>query len=188
VIIGLSGTFASGKDTLARHLVQTYKFMHVSTGDMVRAVAEAEYGNTERPTLVKTANELRAKRGPGVLAELALERYEELKNDYTGVIISGVRSLGEANIIQGKGGIIVFVDAQVEVRYGRIKERHRANEELLSFEDFVKSEAVESTVEHKDPAVQDIPGVRELADIVVFNTNDIEAFFRDAEQKLGLSV
>ena len=40
MIIGLSGTFASGKDTLAHHLVQVYNFMHISTGDMVRAVAD----------------------------------------------------------------------------------------------------------------------------------------------------
>lgn len=188
MIIGLSGTFASGKDTLARYLVQTYNFMHISTGDMVRAVAEAEYGNTERPTLRKTANELRSKRGPGVFAELALERYEEEKNDYTGLIISGVRSLGEVNMIQRKGGIIVFVDAPVELRYGRIKDRHRANEELLSFEEFKASEEAESHHEHNNPAIQDIPGVRDLADLVVFNTNDIDAFFRDAEQKLGLSI
>lgn len=186
MIIGLSGTFASGKDTLAQHLVQKYNFLHVSTGDMVRAVAESEYGNTERPTLVKTANELREKRGPGVLAELALERYEEHKSDYTGIIISGVRSLGEVNIIQAKAGIILFVDAPTEIRYERIKNRHRANEELLSLEEFVKSEELENHKVHDNPAVQDISGVRELADIIVTNNNDIEAFFVDAEQQLGL--
>lgn len=186
MIIGLSGTFASGKDTLAHHLVQKYNFLHVSTGDMVRAVAEAEYGNIERPTLQKTANELRAKRGPGVLSELAMERYNELKDAYTGVIISGVRSLGEANIIQAKAGIILFVDSPIEVRYDRIKSRHRSNEELLTFEEFVKSEELESNAKHDNPAVQDIPGVRELADIVVFNHNSVEAFLADAEQKLGL--
>lgn len=188
MIIGLSGTFASGKDTLSHHLVQTYNFMHISTGDMVRAVAEAEYGNTERPTLVKTANELRAKRGPGVLAELAVERFEEERGSYTGVVISGIRSLGEANVIQAKGGVIVFVDAPIEVRYQRIKDRHRANEELLSFEEFKASEDVESNALHDNPAIQDIPGVRDMADIVVFNQSDINAFFADVEQKLGLGV
>ncbi len=187
MIIGLSGTFASGKDTLAQHLVQKYNFLHISTGDMVRAVAESEYGNTERPTLLRTANELRRKRGPGVLAELALERYEELKGSYIGVIVSGVRSLGEANIIQAKAGIIVFVDAPVEIRYERIKSRHRANEEQLSFEEFVKSEELEMRANHDDPAVQDIAGIRLLADINVSNDGDIEAFFKDAESKLGLS-
>ena len=186
MIIGLSGTFASGKDTLAQHLVQNYNFLHVSTGDMVRAVAEAEYGDTERPTLLKTANELRAKRGPGVLSELALERYEEERSNYMGVVISGIRSLGEANIIQAKAGIIVFTDAPIEQRYERIKARSRANEELLSFHEFQKSEELEMHKEHDNPAVQDIAGVKELADIIVFNEGDIEAFIHDAEQKLGL--
>lgn len=186
MIIGLSGTFASGKDTLAHHLVQKHNFLHVSTGDMVRAVAESQYGNIERPTLVKTANELRDKRGPGVLAELAMERYHELKDEYSGVVISGVRSLGEANIIQTKGGIILFVDSPIETRYKRIKSRHRDNEELLSFEDFVRSEELESNSTHDNPAVQDIPGVKALADIIVFNEHEVDAYLADAEQKLGL--
>ncbi|MBA2278863.1 nucleoside monophosphate kinase [Candidatus Saccharibacteria bacterium] len=188
MIIGLSGTFASGKDTLAHFLLQNHNFMHVSTGDMVRAVAEAEYGNTERPTLVKTANELREKRGPGVLAELAIERYELQKKNYSGIVISGVRSLGEANVIQAKAGIIVFTDAPVEVRFERIKNRQRAHEEQLSLEDFKNSEIVESNINHDNPAVQDISGVRELADIIVSNNNNVEAFYEEAEQKLGLSV
>lgn len=186
MIIGLSGTFASGKDTLAHHLVQKHNFLHVSTGDMVRAVAEAKYGNIERPTLVKTANELRETRGPGVLAELAIERYNELKDQYAGVVISGVRSLGEANIIQAKAGIIVFVDSPIEIRYQRIKNRHRSNEQLLTFEQFKASEELESTNPDHNPAVQDIPGVRQLADIVVFNEHDIDLYLADAEQKLGL--
>ncbi|MDQ3064993.1 MAG: nucleoside monophosphate kinase [bacterium] len=186
MIIGLSGTFASGKDTLSQHLVQNFNFLHVSTGDMVRAVAIAEYGDTERSTLLKTANELRAKRGSGVLAELAMDHYEKDRSKYMGVIISGVRSLGEANIIQAKAGIIVFCDAPIEVRYERIKSRHRSNEELLSFHEFQKSEELEMHKIHDNPAVQDIDGVRELADIIVRNDGDKQKFLDDAAQKLGL--
>ncbi len=162
--------------------------MHFSTGDMVRAVAEAEHGSIERPVLVTTANDLREKRGPGVLAELALERYEMQKNEYSGIVISGVRSLGEVHSIQAKGGILLFVDAPIEIRYERVKNRRRSHEELLTFEEFKKSEELETHTTHNDPAVQDIAGVRELADIILLNTNDVEAFYRDAEQKLGLSA
>ena len=186
MIIGLSGTFASGKDTLAHHLVQKYNFLHISTGDMVRAVAEADYGNIERPTLVKTANELREKRGPGVLAELALERYSLLKDDYSGIVISGVRSLGEARTIKEQGGIIVFVDAPIKLRYERIKDRRRSNEEELTFEAFKKSEEIESHKIHDDPAVQDISGVKELADMILLNSHDVDEYLSQAEQKLGL--
>lgn len=186
MIIGLSGTFASGKDTLAHHLVSAHNFLHVSTGDMIRAVAEAEYGNIERPTLFKTANETREKRGPGVFAELALEKFENEKDTYPHLVISGVRSLGEADMIKKAGGQIVFVDAPIEIRYKRIQERHRSGEEKLSFEEFKASEAAEELEVHDNPYVQDIAGVKELSDIIVLNEDDVDAYLKDAEQKLGL--
>lgn len=186
MIIGLSGTFASGKDTLANHLVAAKNILHVSTSDMIRAVAEAKYGNIERPTLFKTANETREERGPGVFAELALEKYDEEKDKYRGVIISGVRSLGEVEAIKQAGGRLVFVDSPMEVRYERIKARHRSNEESLSFEEFKASEEAEELAVHDNPYVQDLTGVKERADILLFNQGDVEAYLREAEQKLGL--
>ena len=39
VIIGLAGTFASGKDSLARALEEKFGICHISTGDIVRKVA-----------------------------------------------------------------------------------------------------------------------------------------------------
>ena len=184
-IIGLAGTFASGKDTLAHHLATKYNFLHVSTSDMVRAVAEAEYGDIERPTLLKTANELREKRGPGVLAELSLERYEEDQDKYDGVVISGVRSLGEVDVIKKTGGVMAFVDAPMRLRFERVKARHRSNEEKLTFEQFKASEEAEEHAEHTNPYVQDLIGVKEVSDALLFNTDDVDAYLSDAEQKLG---
>lgn len=186
MIIGLSGTFASGKDTLAHHLVQTKNFLHVSTSDMIRAVAQAEYGDIERPTLFKTANETREKRGPGVFAELALAEYEKEKDKYDGVVVSGVRSLGEVEAIRKAGGKIVFIDAPIELRYERILARHRSGEEKLTFEEFKASEEAEELAVHDNPYVQDITGVKELADILVLNQGDVEAYLSAAEQKIGL--
>lgn len=185
MIIGLAGTFASGKDTLANHLVATKKFMHISTSDMVRAVAEAEYGNTERPTLFKTANETREKRGAGIFAELALDKFKE-ENKYEGIVVSGIRSLGEAGAVKKAGGKLVFVDSPMEIRYERIQARQRANEENLTFEQFKKSEEDEELTVHDNPYVQDLTGVKEMADILLFNEGDVAAYLADAEQKLGL--
>jgi dephospho-CoA kinase len=188
MIIGLSGTFASGKDTLAHHLAATKNFLHVSTGDMVRAVAEAQYGAIDRPILVKTANELRDKRGPGVLAELALEKYREEPGKYDGLVISGVRSLGEVESIKQASGTIVFVDAPMRLRYERIKNRHRSGEENLSFAAFKASEENEELAVHDNPYVQDLTGVKELADILLFNQDDVALYLQDAEQKIGINT
>lgn len=185
MIIGLSGTFASGKDTLAHHLVKTKNFLHVSTSDMIRAVAQAEYGDIQRPTLFKTANETREKRGPGVFAELALAEYEKEKDNYSGVIVSGIRSLGEVDALKNAGGRLIFIDAPIELRYERIMMRHRSGEEKLTFSEFKASEEAEELAVHDNPYVQDITGVKELADAVVFNQGDIDAYLAEAVQKIS---
>ena len=88
-IVGLAGTFASGKDTLARDLVKRGHYVHFSTSDMVRAEASRLYGSTERPVLARTADELRHRDGAGVFAARALEMA-----GVRPVIVSGIRSLG----------------------------------------------------------------------------------------------
>src|SRR5690606_23199997 len=107
---------------------------------------------------------------------------------YDGVVISGVRSLGEVESIKSAGGRVVFVDAPMEVRYDRIKARHRANEEKLTFEQFKASEEAEELKVHDNPYVQDLTGVKELSDIMLFNHGDLEAYLKDAEQKLGINI
>jgi adenylate kinase family enzyme len=61
-LVGISGTFCAGKDTAANHLVEKYNFLHVSTGDVLRAKA-AEQGRdiTDRRVLIETVVELRKK-------------------------------------------------------------------------------------------------------------------------------
>jgi dephospho-CoA kinase len=128
-IIGLTGTFAGGKDTLAKYLRDEFGYNHASTSDIVRKFAKEKYGSIERPILNKTATELRHTRGAGILAELALEEKKPL-------IVSGIRSLGEAKVVKAAGGIIVFVDASLEIRYARMQARQRDSEAKVTLEDF----------------------------------------------------
>lgn len=185
-IIGLSGTFASGKDTLAHHLINAHDFYHVSTGDLVRAVAMELHGNTERPTLVSTANQLRAERGSGVLVELALEAFKDKQNLYKGLVISGIRSLGEAEALKNSGGQLIFIDAPVEKRYQWAMARMRANEHKLTFKEFQASEEAEMHSARSSDTAQNIAAVKELANINIQNTGTIEEFVASASQQLGL--
>jgi dephospho-CoA kinase len=171
-IIGLGGTFAAGKDTLAEELVKNYAYNHVSTSDMVRSSARQRYGNIERPTLQKTAAELRKEGGDGVLAEQALETPRPL-------IISGIRTAGEAETVKQAGGVVVFVDADPKLRYERMRARRRDSETKLTFDEFLAKEKVEiaGTVSGAD---QNIGAVRELADVVIDNSGTREEFIGSA--------
>ncbi len=177
-IIGLTGTFAGGKDTLAKYLCDELGYHHASTSDIVRKFSKEKYGSIERPFLNKTATWLRHTRGAGVLAGLSLKEGKPL-------IVSGIRSLGETKAIKAAKGVIIFVDAPLEVRYARMQSRHRDKESSVSLEDFKAREQKEWHTGNTE-ADYNIPGIKKMADILIDNIDTKEAFIEEANHKLAI--
>ena len=180
-LIGVSGTFGSGKDVLAQLLERERGFGHVSTSDLVREEAMRRYGQIERPVLHKTAQECRGQYGAGYFVELGLDKPRPL-------IISGIRSLGEMKAIKQAGGVMVFIDAPLEVRYERMVLRGRDNEVKISLEEFREREEGEM---YSGPSDADfnMRAIREQADLVLDNSASIEQFSENALTALvGLSA
>ena len=175
MIYGLAGTFASGKDTLAEWLEHN-GFFHVSTSDIVRDGAQDKYGSTDRKFLFEYANETRQKDGAGVLVDMALG----MAIGNSQVAISGIRSVGEVESLKAAGGILVFVDAPINIRYERAHKRGR-DEETVSFEAFKASEEKElNKPKDSSKAKQNIGVVREMADVLLINDADLGTFFAEA--------
>lgn len=177
-IIGIAGTFASGKDTVADRLSKDFGYTHISTGDMVRKVAQAKYGSIERPVLAKTATDLRYESGAGALVKEALKEDRPL-------VISGIRSIGEAKAFLDSGGTLIYIDAPINTRFERVKSRNRDSEVELTLEQFQENEEKEL---YSGPNDEDfnIRGIRDLADFVVENTLPLEDFISLVYSKLGL--
>lgn len=173
-IIGIAGTFASGQDSVGSYLNKKYDFMYVSTSDMVRAEAKKRYGSIERPILFKTATELRFERGGGVLSELALEKFDE-NDKQKSIAITGIRSLGEAKVVQAAGGIIIFTDAPLNVRYERMKSRKRDGEIGLTLEQFKQREDNEAKTGDSDEDFNR-DAIAKLADYKLSNDDSLEVF------------
>lgn len=173
-LIGLAGTFGSGKDTLAEILTSEYGYTHVSTGDMVRQVAMERYGSIERPVLYRTAQENREKYGAGYFVELALKKSRPL-------IISGIRSLGEMKALKVAGGVMIYVDAPIELRHQRIVSRKRDNEVKLSLEEFQAFEETEMYAGDKDTDFN-IRAIGERADVMLINDGSLEEFKQQLDQ------
>ncbi len=185
-IIGLAGTFASGKDSLARCLEEKFFIKHISTGDIVREFAQEKYGSIERPILYKTANELREERGAGVLSQIAIERYASYAEKYSGgVCVSGFRAWAEAEVIKKQGGVLLYTDASPRIRYERSIARARDNEKLSTYEEFLEREAKENGGVNSDFS---IAGIKPRADIVIDNDIDLDAFLAQAVAALGLTL
>lgn len=188
-IIGLSGTFSSGKDTLAKFLVEKYGFVHISTSDIVRELSLEEYGSTDRKYLQEISNSYREKFGNDYFAAEAYRRYLKLsdKEKGAGLIISGSRSVGEAEKIKSLGGELVFVDAPIKLRYERAKKRAR-DDEVKSFEDFQASEAKEWELNYGSKTKQNLKGIEEISDIAITNDGNLNSFLSEAKAKLKLKL
>lgn len=178
-LIGISGTFASGKDTIARRLAEEHGYTHVSTSDLVREAAMRERGSIERPVLQEVATHHRKEDGPGYFVELALSKHRPL-------IISGIRSLGEVKALKAAGGILLYIDAPVEARYERMRSRLRDSEASLSLEAFIIQEEKEMYGGPTD-ADFNLRGIREVADIVIDNTMTLQEFVAAVYEQLHLS-
>jgi len=180
MILGFAGTFAAGKDIGAEYLIEQHNLLHGSTSNMVRVVAKKKYGNIQRKTLHKTADQLRKERGAGALVEVALETYRDQQEEYNGLAVTGIRSLGEARALLAAGGRLIFVDAPREVRFKRSQKRQREGDEP-TLEEFIKQEESELYGDGDDEAVINILGVKELADRVIINDDSIGQYFADLE-------
>lgn len=176
-LIGIAGSFASGKDTIAHALQADYGFIHVSTGDMVREAAMRERGSIERPVLHEVATEHRYRDGAGAFVEHALKKPRPL-------VITGIRSLGEAKALKAAGGTLLFIDAPVEIRYERMKARHRDAETQLTLEQFKANEATEWH-EGDDDADFNLRDIKAMADFTIDNVLPIDAFATAVEKQLG---
>ncbi len=183
MIIGLSGTNASGKDLLAEFLRDEHGFLFFHTSDYIREEAEKRYGNVLRPTLFKVGNELRQEGGAGVLVVMGIAEQKNTEK-HKNVVISSIRTTGEAEAIHRAGGRVVFVDADRKIRYERMRERQR-DDDRINFNTFVEQEEAE-LFESDDPAKFNILGVKERADIVLVNEGSVEGFVKNAQEALGL--
>jgi dephospho-CoA kinase len=185
-IIGIAGTFGSGKDTLANYLIKKKQYYHVSTGDLVRKESLKRHNSIERsPYLQETAEYLRRTFGGGVLVERALGEYQQHKTEFPGVVITGIRSLGEAKAIQSIDGILVYVDAPIEERFKRIQSRKRDKEVHITFEEFKANEQKEATNSSDDESFN-IYRIKDMANFVLQNDRDEQSFFDSATRALKI--
>jgi dephospho-CoA kinase len=180
-LIGIAGSFASGKDTIAHALEADYGFTHVSTGDMVREVAMRERGSIERPVLREVADEHRHRDGAGVFIEHALS------DKPRPLVITGIRSLGEAKALKAAGGTLMFIDAPAQVRYQRMQVRHRDSETELTLDQFEANEAKEWHA-GDDDADFNLRDIKAMADIVLENVLPLDQFIAEAERQLTISL
>lgn len=176
MIIGVSGTFGSGKDAVSSYL-ESKGFLHCSTSDALRQITAEKGREVNRENLRITANEIEYDED-GNLAKKCLEKRLADKN----AVVSGVRRLLEINYLRSlpEDFTLIFVDAPIELRYSRLVSRSREGEEKITFEEFKKREELESSGQSS----QRLDLCKKEADMILVNKGTIEELHKKIDELL----
>ena len=182
MIIGLTGKNGCGKGVVADFL-KTMGYHYYSLADVVRDEINKTGQKVTRDLLIKTANELRAKYGPSVLAERVMEKFDPEKN----YIADSIRNPFEVEALRKrKDFYLLMIDADQKIRFERLKERNR-EKDPQDYDAFLQLEAAEAG--SNDPTTQQLNRTIELADAQVENNGTIDELYEDVRQVLrALSI
>lgn len=149
IVIGITGTMAAGKDTIAAYL-QTKGFIHHSLSDILREELKKENLPENVDNLLALGNCLRKKFGAGILGKKILEKIK--KNKEEKVAVTSIRHPAEIEELKKmKNFFLLAVDAPIRLRYLRAQKRNRQGDRV-SFEKFKAQEKLQ--LQNKGSAAQ----------------------------------
>jgi len=179
MIIGVTGWFASGKDTVADYLKEK-GFQSISLSDILREKLREEGIEVIRENLLKKGNELRSKYGTGHLAELALKRIEI--DGGKNWIIPSVRQVGEIKELRKNKDFVLWeINAPLETRFERMRKRDKNGEDdaIDTIEEFKRREELETSGKKNAPQL-DL--VIPMADTIVDNSGTFEELHKKIDE------
>ncbi|PIS07713.1 hypothetical protein COT78_01945 [Candidatus Berkelbacteria bacterium CG10_big_fil_rev_8_21_14_0_10_43_13] len=182
MIIGVTGWFASGKDTVADYLKEK-GLQSISLSDILREKLREEGIEVIRENLLKKGNELREKHGTGHLAELALARIKKVGGKNW--IIPSVRQVGEIEELRKSNEFVLWeIYAPIEIRFDRMRKRDKNGEDdaIDTIEEFKKREQLETSGKKNAPQL-DL--VIPMADIIVDNSGTFEKLYTKIDKLIS---
>ncbi|MEA3272890.1 MAG: AAA family ATPase [Patescibacteria group bacterium] len=176
MIIGLTGTFAAGKDTVANYL-KNKGFFYTSLSDFIREECDRRSISKNLDNLIKTANELRVLHGSNYLAKLALEK---IKNTNTKkALVVSIRNLEEYRELRKNPDFkLIAIDAPIELRYQRAINRG-GDKDQISFEKFKMLEEKEMA-SPKENEMQMRPIIKS-ANYIINNESTVDELYKKVD-------
>jgi len=176
--IGLVGTNGAGKSTLCDYLGK--KGYHVfSLSDVVRHYIKDQGGDLSRDSMTDTANELKATYGLTYFAEASFKKAQDQQCDC--VVFDSVRNVQEVTFLKERGVVFIGVDASLDVRYQRIKERKRETD-FVDFETFKRQDERELSGQSSG---QNISLALKECSVIIDNNADYDQFVSRIEKALS---
>lgn len=168
-VIGTVGLPGSGKGEAAT-VARERGIPVVTMGDVVRQET-ADRGLDPSKDHGTVAQALREENGPAAIAERSLPMLEDRLENHEGVLVDGIRSGTEVDVFEERFGedfTVVSIEAPFDLRRERVVDRGRDADEDDG------GEGLEARDERERGFGMDDAMAR--ADVVVENTNSLEAF------------
>jgi dephospho-CoA kinase len=176
MIIGISGTLGSGKDTVAQYLAKK-GWQHISLSDLIRAEAKKRGIGWDRDSLRNFANLLKTEQGGDALAKIAVKQKKKAN-----FVISSVRKPEEVEYLRSIPSFkLLYVDAPIKLRYKRIITRARVGDTKLSLQDLKKQEQTEMS----GKSSQVLSYCKDHADLTIDNSKSLKYLYKQMDKVLN---
>jgi dephospho-CoA kinase len=165
MLIGIVGALGAGKGTVVERLKEK-GFRHYSASGYLKEVVLSQGGVPGRDAYSAVATEIRNADEAG-LAKLLHEQYTA---DGGGdAVIEALHDVGEAAYIKEIGGVLLGIDADIQIRYNRAIARG-SEKDNVTFEEF------KSHIEREENGGghHNIRAALKLADYTIMNDGTIE--------------
>ncbi len=181
MILGVTGNFACGKDTVAL-ILQKQGFVHISLSDMIREELKRRKIEITRETLTIVGNDLRQTFGPDILAKRVFEKMK--KN--TNYVLTSFRNPAEVLFFRKKSKdfSLILIKVSDKVRLQRILLRGRKEGDPKTLEELRVREKIENS---KDPHAQQLEMVAKMANKTLMNDSTIEKLEKKVQELLKKS-
>jgi dephospho-CoA kinase len=176
MIIGLTGTIASGKSTVAE-ILKNKGFEHHTYSDILRLEAKKRGIYATRQNLQELGNQFKKESDNlGILSKLLIKNSTS-KN----IIADGIRTVDEIKELKKhKEAYVIAVDAPQEIRFERLEKRNREGDPK-TFTDFKKLD------DHENIGItqgQEIARCIENADFKIVNDSTEKELHKEIESIL----
>src|SRR5262249_8585448 len=132
---------------------------------------------------------LRQEHGLGAVVLRGIEQWNEQRDSFLGgLVLSSVRVVGEAEEVQRQLGMLIFVDAPVELRYARAiaPGRLRGDETFATLEEYAEQERTELEG-LGGPNRPHLKAIQAMSEVTIINDGSVEDYYQMLETILGLS-
>lgn len=179
MLIGIVGTLGSGKGTVVKYLVEEKGFSHYSSSGFLTQMLQERGDGIDRDNMARIAREIRAQ-DPNGVPKLTYEQVQKDKPKHA--ILEALHTVGEVEFVRSVGGIILGVDADVDLRFKRIQKRGSVKDNV-SYEKFL-SQVEREEGGGDDSSGHNIRGAINVADYTITNNGTLEELYSQIDEVL----